>query len=72
MKFVFLDSFLVFTLRSSLSGPITLTFCLWTTLLTLIFLLTSHQKKGNQKQPSMELVAVCQLEQVYGTVYVYR
>ena len=45
MKFVFLDSFLVFTFLSSLSGLIILTFYLRTTFLILTFLLTSHQRR---------------------------
>ena len=48
MKFIFLDSFLVFTFLSSLSGLIILTFFLWTTFLILIRLLTSHQERESR------------------------
>ena len=72
MKFGFLDSFLVFTILSFLSGLIIPTSSSWTTFLILIYLLTSHQRKGTKNNQGMGLLVVGQLEQVYGTIYVYR
>ena len=35
------------------------------------FLTNFTPRKGDQEQPDMGLLAIGQLEQVYGTVYVY-
>ena len=36
------------------------------------FLTKLHTKEGNQEQPDSGLLAISQLKQVYGTVYIYQ
>ena len=71
MKFISLDSFLVFTFLPSLLGLIIQSLFLTGYLSHPRFLTKFTPRKGDQGQPSMELLMASQLKQVYGTVYIY-